>query len=491
MTVISSFQYPNPESLPLITSLQYHEPFNSGAVNRKLRGVLKPGIYSGFTPVAGAGLNLTLQIDSTDGGSTASVNIGDYYQLTIRQQADISIALTAGTTKKVVLQATYAIGTETYQVNKDSTIAAAEIVLLDSGTTLSANQLELCAVTIPVGTTQITSDMISATNRVIQTLGVTLSNSYTSDSETTPASSKAVSLLKSYVDAALSSLSTAISTALSTAEAYADSAVAILKTYCNTTFATKSQLNVALSKGIKALIDGSNNLVLTLPAQRLVFRSATLTDGQTVTVELANDLTLTIPSGATLGTVASVLAYLVPVVLYNGGSPVLGVVNLAGGLSLTENELLTTTAISASATSAAVVYSSSAVTSSPYIIEGLIQSTQATAGSWATQPSSVAPRGTNLVSMVGGIGFGRLWVDYTFSRSVSTTYYNTMGRPIVVVVRGAVNSNCTITVNGVVVGLNGEDGAVSGQVYATTTAIVPVGASYVVTGSIATWAELR
>jgi hypothetical protein len=203
MTVINSKGYPDAESLALVSDLQYHEPFNSGAVNRKGRGIIKKGIYLGLNPVAGDGLTVTLKVDSTDGGGTASFDIGDYYQLTIRQQKNISVTLEAGTTKIIALQATYALGTETYQVNSESTIQAAEIVLLASGTALASNQLELCTVTIPSSTTQITSDMINVSNRVARAIGIELSNSLTSNSESVAASSNAVYLLKTYVDDAL------------------------------------------------------------------------------------------------------------------------------------------------------------------------------------------------------------------------------------------------------------------------------------------------
>lgn len=199
-TAMISKGFPNAEFLPLVADQQYREPYTSGAVNRKIRGIIKTGIYCGFDPVPGSGLNVLLQVDSTDGGSSASIDIGLYYQITIRQQSEIAVPVIAGTTKKIVLQGSYLMGVDTYQVNSSSTVSAAEIVLLDVGTTLEKNQLELCTVTVPAGATQITSAMIDISGRIVRTMGVSLSNSITSDSETVAANSKAIHLLKTYAD---------------------------------------------------------------------------------------------------------------------------------------------------------------------------------------------------------------------------------------------------------------------------------------------------
>lgn len=169
----------------------------------------------------------------------------------------------------------------------------------------------------------------------------------------------------------------------------------------------------------------------TLPKQTLKFRNPTLTMGAPIEIDLPSDLTLTFPVGSTGGSVSNILANFVPVVFYNGGNPVLGASNLAGGLDLSEAGLLSATAISASATSASVVYASVAVTNSPYLTAGLVQSTQSTAGTWVTQPN-IIPKGNNLAGALGGFWIGQKWQDVTASRALSTTYYNTKSRPIAV-----------------------------------------------------------
>ncbi|QCR38728.1 tail fiber protein [Nissabacter sp. SGAir0207] len=188
--IVTAKSFPQPETLTLISDVQFREPYSSAAINRKLRGIIGAGIYQGFTPSAGRGLKLL--ISSGAEGGTCSFNIGAYYQLTVRQQADVTLTLTAGASWVVALQATYAIGTETSQVNSGSTIQAAEIVILKAGTALAGNQLELCKVTIPAGATQITQAMIDQSGRVMQTLGIELSSAIDSSNETVAANSLAV-----------------------------------------------------------------------------------------------------------------------------------------------------------------------------------------------------------------------------------------------------------------------------------------------------------
>ena len=181
VVISAAKSFPDVSTLALLSDVQYFEPYSSGAVNRKLRGIVSPGIYTGFTPSAAGGL--TLLISSGDDGGTASIDIGKLYQISIRQQADITLEMTAGKTAIVVLETTYVIGQETYQVNASSSIQAASIKLLEGGTELGSNQLELCTVTIPSGATELTDEMIDVSNRKLVTLGISLSNDYDSDSE--------------------------------------------------------------------------------------------------------------------------------------------------------------------------------------------------------------------------------------------------------------------------------------------------------------------
>lgn len=206
-TIITANGFPDPESLALVSDVQFREPFSSAAINRKLRGLALPGIYSGFIPSPGTGLNLL--ISSGDDSGTCSFNIGTSYQLSAHQQADVTLSMTAGTAVLVALQVTYALGTETDQVNSASTVKAVDFVLLDTAATLADNQLEMCKVTIPADATQITSDMIDLSGRVARSLTFELSSAIDSSDEEVAANSLAVKNAIAHIE---SEIATAIST---------------------------------------------------------------------------------------------------------------------------------------------------------------------------------------------------------------------------------------------------------------------------------------
>ncbi|WP_250134209.1 phage tail protein [Citrobacter europaeus] len=189
--VVSSIKsFPDATSLALVSDLQFNEPYSSAALNRKFRGIVNPGFYGGFLPSPAGGLNL--KISSGEEGGTASINIDKYYQMTVRQQADVTMPVTAGKKVIVVLEATYALGQETYQVNCKSAVQAAEIKFLEEGTALRQNQLELCTVTVPAGAPELTEEMIDVSRRLNKTVGITLSGAIDSDADHIGASSHAV-----------------------------------------------------------------------------------------------------------------------------------------------------------------------------------------------------------------------------------------------------------------------------------------------------------
>jgi len=128
----------------------------------------------------------------------------------------------------------------------------------------------------------------------------------------------------------------------------------------------------------------------------LQFRNGSLPNGALSKVGLASPLSLTVPSGATLGTASGTAATLMLLVAYNGGAPVLCIANLSGGLDFSETGLISPTTISGSSNSASTVYSESAVSAnSPYRVVGYVTITEATAGTWATAPA--------LVQGIGGL----------------------------------------------------------------------------------------
>jgi hypothetical protein len=228
----------------------------------------------------------------------------------------------------------------------------------------------------------------------------------------------------------------------------------------------------------------SSALTITASALTLDFRSTTLGSG-TVTTVSGTPASLVVPSTATLGTVNAVQSRLVVVALNNAGTIELAVVNISGGNNLDETTLLTTTAISASSTSASTVYSTTARTSLAFRVIGYIESTQATAGTWATAPSTIQGYGGQALSAMSSLGYGQTW--QTVTRTSGTTYYNTTGKPIVANRSFTAFSNavsrCTVSING---GtgfyiLATEGNSTTARADAAGSVIIPPNASYVFT----------
>ena len=103
---------------------------------------------------------------------------------------------------------------------------------------------------------------------------------------------------------------------------------------------------------------------------------------------------------------------------------------------------------------------------------------------------------TQAVGPIGGPGSNQSWQQP--SRSVSTTYTNSTGKPIMVVVScasGTINGSVYLSVSGVVVSYcnwSHNVGSISSGV--TLVAIVPQSGTYVVTSngfSVTYWNELR
>ncbi|EOU1067182.1 phage tail protein [Escherichia coli] len=195
VTVVTLVTYPSPESLALVADVQYHEPYLSAALNRKFRGIVDPGFYAGFLPKPGGGMNLL--ITSVDGDKTAgaaSVDIGEFYQVTIQQRTDIHLALSAGKKYAIVLKGRYLLGEDTYQVNTASHIHAAEFVTrtYTDSYQLGDGELLVCTVNIPAGVSAITQEMIDTSERINRTIGIDISDSVTSTRSDVAASSLAV-----------------------------------------------------------------------------------------------------------------------------------------------------------------------------------------------------------------------------------------------------------------------------------------------------------
>jgi hypothetical protein len=235
----------------------------------------------------------------------------------------------------------------------------------------------------------------------------------------------------------------------------------------------------------------ANALTITLNPTSLNFRSSTLGSGTVNTRIISSAISVVVPSGATLGTVNATASRLVVLAIDNAGTVELAVVNISGGNQLDETNLITTTTISSGATSASTVYSTTGRSSVPYRVVGFIDSTQTTAGTWATAPSTIQGVGGQALAALSSIGYGQTWQSVIGSRAAGTTYYNTTGKPIVVMVTNAtVSGTQTIVVNGVT--LANMNTSTTNPVCSTT--VVPVGGSYSISlsaGSVSVWTELR
>jgi hypothetical protein len=236
----------------------------------------------------------------------------------------------------------------------------------------------------------------------------------------------------------------------------------------------------------------ANALTVTLNPCSLDFRSSTLTSGAVSTRTVTTAISMTVSSGSTLGTVSAQQSRIIVLAIDNAGTVELAVVNISGGVNLTETGVISTTAEggAGAADSATVVYSTTARTNVAYRVVGYIESTQATAGTWASAPSTIQGVGGQALTAMSSLGYGQTWQVVT--RTSGTTYYNTTGRPIM--------WNLLMSANGSVsaVSINGVDMAASSYYPLTVAAqrswfsmIVPPNASYTYTGSPVLNMELR
>jgi len=228
---------------------------------------------------------------------------------------------------------------------------------------------------------------------------------------------------------------------------------------------------------------GSSALTITLNPTILDFRSSPLTSGTVTSLVVANAISLTIPSTSTMGTTSAVQSRIVVLAINNAGTVELAAVNIAGGSPLDETTLITTTAAVAAGNSATAYYSTTARTSVAYRVVGYVESTQTTAGTWFTAPSTIQGMGGQALTAMSSIGYGQTW--QTVTRSTGTTYYNTTGKPITFYYTAEFatgNTSIAISINGA------ANLLLTTNVTAVTTKnnalfIIPVGTSYILSTS--------
>ena len=217
-------------------------------------------------------------------------------------------------------------------------------------------------------------------------------------------------------------------------------------------------------------------LTVTLNPTILDFRASPLTSGTVTTIAVPAAISVTIPSTSTMGTVSAVQSRIVVIAINNAGTVELAAVNISGGSVLDETTLITTTAAVAAGNSATAYYSTTARTGVAYRVVGYVESTQATAGTWATAPSTLQGYGGQALAAMSSLGYGQTWQAVT--RTSGTTYYNTTGKPIYCMYTPNTAANTvTVVVNGVTLFVGNST---AGQP-PSNDLLVPVGGSYSVT----------
>lgn len=240
----------------------------------------------------------------------------------------------------------------------------------------------------------------------------------------------------------------------------------------------------------------ANAMTITVDPTTLDFRSPTLSIGVPNTRSSAAALTLVVPATATLGSVNGVASRIMILLLDYLGALEVAVVNLAGGVDLSETGLISTTAISAASDFANVVYSATARTNVPYRVVGCKDSTQAVAGNWTTPATLTQGIGGLALAALSSFGYGQTLQNVTGSRAIATTYTNTTGRPIwclLYITSASSSVSASVSINGGTNRVFAVCALPSGAAQCTGTFIVPAGATYAIStgGTVSGWDELR
>lgn len=124
----------------------------------------------------------------------------------------------------------------------------------------------------------------------------------------------------------------------------------------------------------------------------VMFRNATVASGAYEVLSLTAATSLTISSGSTLGSANATLCRLWVVGFNDAGTFRLGVINLGTTAVDIGDDVFASSTVeggAGAADSKGVYYTGTAVSTKPMRVLGYVESTQATAGTWATAPSKV------------------------------------------------------------------------------------------------------
>lgn len=164
---------------------------------------------------------------------------------------------------------------------------------------------------------------------------------------------------------------------------------------------------------------------------KIAFRLATLATGGYSILSISSALSMVVTSGATLGTVSAVKSRIYVHAINNSGTPEVAL----SGRIWPSDELVSTTAMSSGADSASVLYSTTARSNVPVQYLGEFDSTQATAGTWASEPTKIfigpQPKKTfDIVSKVkvpGDTYEEGVWYSYDSIQDAGTSGFGSIG----------------------------------------------------------------
>jgi hypothetical protein len=205
----------------------------------------------------------------------------------------------------------------------------------------------------------------------------------------------------------------ALGAATATTQAASDNSTKV----ATTAYADRAGAGTSKIQSISASV-AANALTITLQPTTLDFRSTTLGSGTITTVSNAAAISTVISSGSTAGTTNAVKSGIWVAAINNAGTMELAWTN---GTPIDETGIINTTAEggAGAADSGNVWYSTTARTGVAYRIVGRVDSTQATAGTWATAPS--------LVQGAGGFAFIGSLIAYTRITATNASLARTVG----------------------------------------------------------------
>lgn len=254
--------------------------------------------------------------------------------------------------------------------------------------------------------------------------------------------------------------------------------------------AAREALGLKQQQSIDYTLSG-NALTLKLNPTNLDFRSGTYTSGTPVSVANAAQITTTISSGSTGGTVSGVQSEILILAINNAGTMELAWTNASGGLILNEAGVINTVAEGGAggADSNNVIYSTTARTGVAYRVVGVFRSTQTTAGTWAQAPTLVQGYGGGTPSPVAAEN------AMGVTRSLTTSGYRKTGDGLIEqwgTTVATTNAGSAIPVTFpiafptaayTVVAVNGDGGATLGAVLISTWTTTTFTAVFVIGGS--------